>query len=199
MEARGPSGTRIDLFDATDLLAERYRRLYVVDLEGIERNRPQLDYLQEVTRDTDAWVDAGVQSGDAVIDILVAGARRAVASTAHLADPDQLRRAWRLTQALALEVELGPDGRVNGPEPWPRDPRAVAAGARELGVGEVILAPRGSPVDWGLVRELGAAGPVWVGGDFAPSEAARVAEAGGVGGLFHLDAALLSEVERTNR
>src|SRR5580658_3584069 len=77
------SGGWLEAFDAFDRLVGNYRRIYVVDLEGVQKNEPQLDLWQELSREADLWIDGGVQLGDQAIDILVSGARRAVLSTAR--------------------------------------------------------------------------------------------------------------------
>lgn len=104
--ARNSEGEFFDPFDVVDHLARDYALLYVVDLDGIERVDPQLDYLQELSRDMPLWVDAGVRYADQGIDIIVAGARRAVLSSAYLKGPKELRRAWKLTTELVFELEL---------------------------------------------------------------------------------------------
>jgi uncharacterized protein related to proFAR isomerase len=186
VEARLPDGSRPDLFDLTDYLSDRFRRLYVVDLDGIERDRPQLDYLQELTRDTDVWVDGGVRSADAVIDVLVAGARRAVVSTGYLPGPDQLARAWKFSPEIVLELEIDDHGSIPRPD-WEPDPVATAAAARSLGLTDLIVAPRGErAIDWELVRKLAETGPTWVGGRFEPSDEPRLPEVHAAGGFFHL-------------
>ncbi len=186
VEARMPDGSRPDLFDLTDYLAAKYRRLYVVDLEGVEHNRPQLDYLQEITRDTDVWIDGGVSTADSVIDILVSGARRAVLSPSRLESPAELRRALGLSSELVLEIEVAGDGRVVRRPDWPATSAEIARDARELGIRELVVSPRPEGVDWRLVAELSASGPVWVDGSFEREEAPRLAEAHAAGGLFHL-------------
>ena len=187
VEVRGPADQRVDLFDAVDRLTERYRRLYIVDLEGIEHDTPQLDYLQEITRDTDAWVDAGVTSADGVIDVLVAGARRAVVSTRRLPGPEDLERSLRLSGEVVLEIELGPTGRVAGAASWGEDPRAIAQQARTIGAAGIVISPRVEAIDWSLVTALAAGGPVWVDGIFERAESGSLERSGARGAFFHPD------------
>ncbi len=186
VEARTPNGHRVDLFDFTDYLAAKYRRIYVVDLDGIEHNRPQLDYLQELTKDTDVWIDGGTSSGDGVIDILVAGARRAVVGPSRLRDPRELKRALALTTELAFEIELDAGGAVRRRAGWPEEIPAILDAARGLGITEVILSPRVDPVDWRLAAEIASGGSLWVDGTLERSEEGRLAEIGASGGLFHV-------------
>jgi hypothetical protein len=183
-DARTPNGAKVDLFDFADYLSDRFRRIYVIDLDGLERNRPQLDYLQELTKDTDVWIDAGVPDADAVIDIVVAGARRAVVSSLHFEGPDELDRALALTPELVLEVELDAAGKALGKPSWGPDPLAIAARARTSGVADLILSPPDERFDAAMVHRVAEAGPVWVAGACEPDWGPRLEAAGALGGLF---------------
>jgi len=191
IEARTPAGALYDPFEVVDRLAEEYPLLYVVDLDGIEHGEVQLDYLQEIARDVALWVDAGVRTADQAIDVIVAGARRAVLSTALLRDPRELKRAWRLSTEFVFEIELtDPRTAVAAPAWGTHDPEALAATAREVGIQDVVLSPRGEEPDWALVHRVAERGPTWVNGTFTPAEANRLVDAGAAGGIFHLDAVL---------
>lgn len=186
--ARDSGGTPLDPFDVVDRLAPDNALLYVVDLDGVERGNPQLDYLQEIARDTTLWVDAGVRTADQAIDILVTGARRAVLSSAYLRTPKQLARAWRLSSELVFEIEIeGP--RVSPtPADWgTSDPIELARTVRAAGPDHIVLSPREAEPDWSVVRAVAGAGPTWVDGSFSRADAPRLAETGATGGIFHLD------------
>ncbi len=193
--ALSSSGAPYDPFEVLDRLVGSYPVVYVVDLDGIERGEPQLDYLQELSREATVWADAGVRNADQAIDVLVAGAAKAILSSATLEGPREVRRAWRLSTDVAFELELGRGGaRLRGD--WPStDPVKVAAQIRETGVSEIVLSPREIEVDWSLVRSLAAQGPVWVDGPFVPSDEPRLPETGAAGGIFHLDRFLKGEQE----
>jgi len=189
--AKNPAGEFYDPFEVVDRLTEKYSLLYVVDLDGIEQEAAQLDYLQELSRDITLWVDAGVRTADQAIDVLVAGARRAVLSTAYLLGPKELRRAWRLSTQLAFEVEL--DGPVVSAahQSWEtRDPYELLTTVHEVGLERFVLSTRDGAIDWGLVRKLTPIGPTWIDGSFSPAEAPQLAPAGARGGIFHLDGLL---------
>jgi Histidine biosynthesis protein len=178
-------GRRADPFDVADRLVARYQRFCVVDLEGLRRNRAQLEYLQELSRSGELWVDAGIRTGDQVIDILVTGARRVVLSTGYLLGPKELRRAWRLSTEILFAVEVeGSIVRSRGND-WDGQPASEAvANARTVGVVDVVLRSYAGPVDWSLVRQLAAGGPVWVSSDRESTLRSRLATSGGVGGFF---------------
>lgn len=187
--ARTADGGYLDPFDVVDRLTADYSLLYLVDLDGIERQDPQLDYIQELSRDLPLWVDAGTRVADQAIDIIVAGARRAVLSTAYLRGRRELTRAWKLTTELAFEAEFR-NGRLAPTDPsWnTNDVYELLGAVRAVGIDHFVVSPRESDPDWELVRRVAAIGPTWVDGTFQASDAARLAEVGASGGIFHPEA-----------
>jgi hypothetical protein len=190
--ARTESGGRYDPFEVVDRLTAQYALVYLVDLDGVEHAEPQLDFLQELARGTTLWVDGGVRTADQAIDILVAGARRAVLSTAMLRGMRELRRTWRLSTELVFEVEMDARG-VVAPGEWEStDPAALLGAARALGLDRAVVSPRGIEPDWGLISTLTAGGPTWVDGSFERNQLAELRRSRARGGIFHLDRQLIS-------
>jgi len=187
--ALSPEGPPFDPFDVVDRLSQEYSMLYFVDLDGIEHGDPQLDYLQEISRDVTIWVDGGVRTAEQAIDILISGARRAVLSSAYLHGPRQLKRAWRLSTELVFEMEFEASGRlVLADAGWgTEDPAEVARIVREAGPDHLVVSPRETDPDWSLVARLSAGGPTWVDGSFNPRDLPRLASARATGGIFHID------------
>lgn len=186
--AHAPSGLQFDPFDVLDRLVPEYSLLYVVDLDGIEKGDPQLDYLQEFSRDITLWVDAGVRTSDQAIDVLVAGARRVVLSSAYLRGPRALARAWKLTPEIVFEIEMAGSGLTQPAGDWgTSEPVEFARVVRGIGPDHLIVSPRETDPDWEVVRKVAEGGPTWVDGSFTVSEAPRLAESGARGGIFHLD------------
>ncbi len=190
---RRRSGAAFDVFDVIDRLSPQYPLLYFADLDGLERNDPQLEYIQELSRDMPLWVDSGVRRADQAIDVIVAGAQKAVLSSAYLQGPRELRRAWRLSTELVFELETI-DGRLESVDPgWQtNDPLAIVRAARGVGVDSVVLSPREADPDWSLVASIAAEGPTWVDGTFSANDVSRLAEVKAAGGIFHLDGILAS-------
>jgi phosphoribosylformimino-5-aminoimidazole carboxamide ribonucleotide (ProFAR) isomerase len=186
--ARTADGEYFDPFDVVDHLARDFALLYVVDLDGIEKADAQLDYLQELSRDLPLWVDAGVRTADQAIDVIVAGARRAVLSSAYLRGPKELRRAWKLTTELVFEIELENATLTPADPSWEEnDPYEFLRSLRDVGIDHFVVSPRETDPNWGLIRRLASLGRVWVDGTFTPAEQARLTEAGAAGGIFHID------------
>jgi hypothetical protein len=191
--ARTASGATVDPFDVVDRLTSDYSMLYVVDLDGIERMDPQLDYLQELARDMTLWVDAGVRTADQAIDVLITGARRAVLSSAYLRGPRQLARAWRLSTELVFEIEMTGPTLAPTDERWgTTDATELARAVRAAGPDHIIVSPRELEPEWSVVRSIASAGPTWVDGSFSVGEAPRLSEVGAAGGIFHIESLLAS-------
>ena len=181
-------GGAVDPFDVLDRLRAHHSRIYLVDLDGIERNDAQLEYVQEFSRDVDLWVDTGVPTAEAAIDVLVAGAERAVLSSAALAGPQELKRAWRLSTDWVFEIELVGGGARTRRRYWEStEPLALAETARGIGLSDLVLSPREEEPDWNLVRALSAGGPTWINGTFTTGQKSRLAPSGAAGGIFHID------------
>jgi Histidine biosynthesis protein len=189
--ATRPDGRGFDVFDVLDVLTPEYSRIYLVDLDGLERNDPQLEYIQEISRETTLWVDSGVRRADGAIDIIVAGAERAVLSSSYLDGPRELKRAWRLSPELVFEIELANGGLAPIDPTWNvTTPSDLATAGRGAGPDTVILSPRDEETDWNLVAAVAAGGPTWVNGTFTRADARRLTDAKAAGGIFHIDGIL---------
>ncbi len=197
--ARREDGSRYDPFDVLDHLTARYALIYLVDLDGVERGEPQLEFLQELTRDATLWIDGGVRTAEQAIDILVAGAERAVLSSAILRGARELRRAWRLSTEYVFELEVAAEGLTLTPEWETRDVSGLLAAVRGVGIDHVVVSPRGVDPDWTMIAAVAAGGPTWVDGSFAPPQLADLQRAGARGGIFHIDRLLQQEDDAGGR
>lgn len=185
--ARTPDGQLYDVLDVSDQLADRFGRIYVRDLDGLLHDQPQLDYLQEIARGAEVWVDAGVRTGEQAIDIVVAGAFRTVLSSRTLEHPAELEQAWKLSPEIAFEIEVESGRAVTRAREWAgRSPEELATEARRLGISDVVYSPAAPPIDWATVRSLAAPGALWVGGTFETEDLPQLKEAGATGGIFHI-------------
>lgn len=185
--ARDRDGKLFDILDVSDQLADKFGRLYLIDRDGLDRDQPQLDYLQEIARTAEVWVDSGVRTSDQAIDVVVAGAFRTVLSTAYLRSEHELSQAWKLSPEVAFEIPtLHGTLEVSAPEFTHKTPLELATIARAIGVRDVVYSPRGAGVDWRLASELARTGPLWVGGTFDRDDLGRLQDSGAVGGIFSI-------------
>jgi len=86
-------------------LSDSYKRLYLFDVDGASRNKPQLDIAQEICDEIPTMYEGGVRYSQNVIDVLIAGADKAVIGTATLASLNDLRGAFKLSENITLKVD----------------------------------------------------------------------------------------------
>lgn len=131
-------------------LADKFEKLYVADDDGISKNRPQLDVVQELCDEIPTLYEGGVRYANNVIDMLITGAEKAVVGTATLASLDELRGAFKLSENITLKVDFR-DGIVSfDPSIAGRAFLDLSRGLRSVGVSDIIV-----PVD--LAQEAAAA------------------------------------------
>jgi hypothetical protein len=173
-----------DLFETADALMKKYGRIYLYDVEGLRHGKAQLDYISEIAREAELWVDAGIEDAGDATDIIVAGATRAVLSTARLRSADELETAWQLTPDLLLEIRSEKGALRSRGDGWGPTVGTIADRARALGLPEILLDYGEGPVDWDSVHLIAAGGPCWVSGGYTPEQAPQLARSGASGAVL---------------
>jgi len=142
--------TRGKLADFASKLSDNFEKLYLADLDGINRNKPQLDLAQEVCEEISTFYEGGVRFSNNVIDMLITGADKAVVGTATLASLEDLRGAFKLSENITLKVDYR-DGIVSfDPAIAGRALLDLSRDVREVGITDLI-------VPSSLAREAAAA------------------------------------------
>ncbi len=142
---------RSETVDGLDRALQEFGRVLVWDLDGIERNRPNLGLVRRFEGEP-LWVDAGVRRAEAVIDVLVAGAERAVVGTKTLRSLSELEEARELTENVVPLLDF-----VNG-ELWAAeairgtDARELLARWRGLGIDTALLVDEGRQLPRALLE-----------------------------------------------
>jgi phosphoribosylformimino-5-aminoimidazole carboxamide ribonucleotide (ProFAR) isomerase len=98
-----------DTNETVGKLIDDFGRVLVVDLNGVQNNRPRLDFIREFEKKP-IWVDGGARVANNAIDLFIAGAEKVVLRTRTLASMDELRKAHELSDQLIFQVDLT-DGR----------------------------------------------------------------------------------------
>ena len=121
-------------------LSKDFKRAYVADLDGINRNRPQLDVAQEICEEIPTLYEGGVRSANNVIDMLITGAEKCVVGTATLQSLDELRGAFKLSENITFKVDFGGDGIVSfDPKIAGRAFLDLARDVTKIGVSEMVV------------------------------------------------------------
>lgn len=120
-------------------LADKFDKLYLADLDGIHKNKPQLDIVMEVCEEIPTYYEGGVRFANNVIDMLITGADKAVVGTSTLASLEELRGAFKLSEDITFKVDfrdgiVGFDEQITG-----RAFLDLARDVREMGVAEMFV------------------------------------------------------------
>lgn len=130
---------RGELSDFASKLSKDFERLYLVDLDGIAKNKPQLDVAQEICEEIFTFYEGGVRVANNVIDMLITGAERAVVGTATLRSLDELRGAFKLSENITFKVDYR-DGIVSfDPQIAGRALLDLFRDVREVGVSDFFV------------------------------------------------------------
>jgi hypothetical protein len=101
-----PSYLKGELGKLASELSDKFEKVYVEDLDGIDRNKPQLDIVQEICDEIPTLYEGGARFAGNVIDLLITGAEKAVVGTATLVSLEELRGAFKLSENITFKVDF---------------------------------------------------------------------------------------------
>jgi uncharacterized protein related to proFAR isomerase len=183
-------GAPLDPALFAEQVLKQYPRLMVVDINGIETNRPQVELIQELGDLGEIWVDAGLRYAESAIDVLVAGASAVVLCTKTIAGVDQLAAAVEMSDSVYLGIDW--NGALVGEDEQfrhmsPKSLRDVASNLKfpKLAFTDLGRSSKSKPLEAEMIREL-AAGPipVYVGGGVMESDLEELGKLGAAGALL---------------
>jgi len=120
-------------------LSDKFEKLYLADIDGLTRNKPQLDVAREVSEEIPTFYEGGVRFANNVIDMLITGADKAVVGTATLAGFDELRDAFKLSENITFKADIR-DGIVSfDPQIAGRAFLDLSRDVREIGITEMFV------------------------------------------------------------
>jgi len=99
-------GEVVSMWDLMGELGD-YDKIYLLDLNGIERNRPNFDMIQKISARKDIWADLGARSAETITDTFIAGADMAVVSTRTMSSMDLLEDALELSRNIIFTIVVG--------------------------------------------------------------------------------------------
>lgn len=133
--------------DPVSFLEELVRRkgeiIYINDINGMENNSPQYGLLKKLVGTAELWVDAGSRSGDALVDVIFAGAQRAVLSTKTVVELDEVDAALDVSDGIMLCIDYDRGIIARNREIARMTPRKLADEVKKAGVCDVIFADHG--------------------------------------------------------
>ena len=132
-------GKEMDITDLIDSLKDQYENVLVTDLNGITRDRPQLEILKGICSKMSLWVDAGSRYGEGAIDILITEADKVVLATKTLRKLEELGNAIELSENIILGIDY--DEGIVSPSKDIREmtPLTLAKEAEDIGINSYIF------------------------------------------------------------
>lgn len=132
-------GNKLDILELLDELKERFDRVLITDINGINRDKPQLELARDLSTKMKLWIDAGSRSRDGAIDVLVTGAERVVLGTKTLIDLGELEKALELSENVVLGIDY--DDGIISPKKTIREmsPLSLVEEVKKLGITEIIF------------------------------------------------------------
>ncbi|MCL4326119.1 MAG: HisA/HisF-related TIM barrel protein [Candidatus Thermoplasmatota archaeon] len=98
-------GEYLDPFEIMDELSEQYERLYLIDIDGIENNNPQLDLLNELTDYAKLWIDTGPRRWEDLFDVVVVGSEKSIISLDFIPFED-LKKILDYTEQIGVKYPV---------------------------------------------------------------------------------------------
>jgi len=175
----------LTLYDFVAMFLDEFSTILVMDIDGIEKRKPQLTQIQTVTPLKNVWWDPGVRSLEDMMDTFTAGANRVVVGTKTIWNIEELRACQEFSSDFVLGLDwsdgiLSRDANISQADPIDFLRDMHEEGVRRILFSQLGRVRSGSRIDTGFVREM--------------REASRRLYLGGSG--FSLDT--VREVERAN-
>lgn len=123
-------------------MSKGFSTVLISDIDGIMGNRPQLDVLQNIEKESDfqeIWVDGGVRISDNVIDLFIAGASRVILSTKTLYSLEEIKESMKLSQNLVFHIGSQESGRSQYSKIGNMPASELVKKAKRFGVDSFIL------------------------------------------------------------
>ena len=132
-------GKNMDVHELIDELKGSFNKILITDINGINRDKPQLELYQDMSTKMKLWIDAGPRSKDGAIDILVAGAEKVVLGTKTLRGLEELEKVVELSENVVLGIDY--DNGIVTPKKRIREmsPLSLVNEAKNLGIEEIIF------------------------------------------------------------
>ena len=80
---------------------------YIIDEDGMTRNRFDMDVLERLAEEFRVWFKGGFRKSDFLMDALILGAEIAVMDTSTMLSPSELKKAVDMSDSVALSIEFG--------------------------------------------------------------------------------------------
>lgn len=149
----------LSLVDFVKMYLAEYATVCIIDIDGIERARPQLGHISAVSREKNVWYDPGVRDVGDMSDAFMAGANRVILGTKTLASRDDLMECHEASSDYVLGLDwsghiLSGDATVSQADPLDFLADMRLAGVRRVLFTQLGRVRRDARIDEPFVREM---------------------------------------------
>jgi uncharacterized protein related to proFAR isomerase len=149
----------LSLYDFVAMFLDQYSTILVLDIDGIERRKPQLTQIQTVTQLKNVWWDPGVRSLEDMMDTFTAGANRVVVGTKSIWNIEELRSCQEFSSDFVLGLDwsdgiLSRDANISQADPIDFLRDMHDEGVRRILFSQLGRVRSGSRIDTGFVKEM---------------------------------------------
>jgi len=116
-----------------------FEKLYVMDIDGIEKNKPQLDIIQRLADDFTIYYEAGPRRGANIVDVVIAGAEMAYMNTASMVSLHDLKIALSYTENVGLKIDWNNGVLGNGEDIIDSDLNRIMKKSNEIGIVDFVF------------------------------------------------------------
>lgn len=129
-----------DALDLIEIVTENYNTIYMMDINGLTKSKPQMNLVKELSEYCEVWLDAGVSTSEDVYDLLVAGAHEVIVSSKTLKDLFELARAYELTEKIIFEIDYAQGVISPNSQLMNMQPDILAEEVNDIGINRIIFA-----------------------------------------------------------
>ncbi|MFP3872633.1 MAG: HisA/HisF-related TIM barrel protein [Candidatus Natronoplasma sp.] len=108
------NGKELDLWGVLEELTD-HDKVYILDIDGIEFDRPQTDVIRKVSTRKEVWADTGARDSAGITDSFIAGADKSIISTKTMRSKESMEKSIELSDELILSIDYK-DGLISPSE-----------------------------------------------------------------------------------
>lgn len=98
------NGKELGLWEVMDELSD-FDKVHLLDLDGIEFNKPQTESIRKIGSRKEVWVDIGARGPEGVTDSFIAGADKTIISTKTIRSLRDILESVDLSDQLVLSID----------------------------------------------------------------------------------------------
>jgi phosphoribosylformimino-5-aminoimidazole carboxamide ribonucleotide (ProFAR) isomerase len=149
----------LTLYDFSEMFLEDFSTLLVLDIDGIERRRPQLPLVQTIAPLKNVWWDPGVRNLEDMMDAFTAGANRVVVGTKTIWNKEELLECQSFSRDYVLSLDwndgiIARDASISQADPVDFLYEMHGEGIRRVLFSQFGRVRAGARIDMEFVREM---------------------------------------------